>query len=748
MHLEYKINIIANAIADLLDQVFPVQQWDRKKQADDSDDQAGRRIKTAGDSKRSHDSGKLFNCLRRLFPRCHRKKQADGSGDQTGRRMKTAEHSQRSYDSGKLSELLRQLFPLSPEKQTQPDQGMGAGEALWLKAGGLEHHKIKDKSGRLTKSPLDRLIEGFGLSRLEENLIILAGITHEHEAVSEIFRMLNPYNKPYPTVALAAQLFCKSQKQRSRLRRALATGPGVKNGMFSLDREKPFYERNLYLMPKLWPVLRGIDLWPPDVEIKQGTGSCAGLSGWFKNKETRDAILALERAERCYIMVTEDGRDIAFERACSLVENAGLVPAAMEVGVEKAKGDLENQIVVHATARDVIPVINIRQSESVVDQTFINFNSFPGPLVIASDSSIRPGGNLRPLIRVQCHSLSIGDTASMWEQMIPELSEHAGKMAVRYPVEPAMASKASMDLGYLHRVSGRKPCLSDLDYVIRGRTCNVEASGIQRVRPKAGWQHLVLPKEKKQQLYEARDRILHQIKVLDQWEFLKDRRGAYGVRMLFSGPSGTGKTLTSEVMANELGLELLIIDLSRVVSKWIGETEKNLSRIFQVAEQTRAVLLFDEADALFGKRTEVSDAHDRYANLETAYLLARLEQYEGLAILTTNFRQNIDTAFMRRLEFVIEFETPDKQQRLSLWETHIPDKNLLHKDVNLAVLASFYSMTGAMIRNAAVGAAFLAAAQGDGDGPITRDHMIKAIRREYAKSGKAFPGLPPGMNII
>jgi SpoVK/Ycf46/Vps4 family AAA+-type ATPase len=194
-------------------------------------------------------------------------------------------------------------------------------------------------------------------------------------------------------------------------------------------------------------------------------------------------------------------------------------------------------------------------------------------------------------------------------------------------------------------------------------------------------------------------------------------------------------------MAAGLGVDLLVVDISRVVSKWIGETEKNLSAIFDAGERAQAVLLFDEADALFGKRTEVSDAHDRYANLETAYLLARLERFEGLAILSTNLRQNIDTAFLRRIEFVVAYEEPGVAEREALWRAHVPRAAPLAPDVRLDELSALYPVVGGFIRNAAVAAAFLAAAEGT---LIQQRHLVRAIRREYEKSGRTFPGVPAG----
>jgi SpoVK/Ycf46/Vps4 family AAA+-type ATPase len=234
--------------------------------------------------------------------------------------------------------------------------------------------------------------------------------------------------------------------------------------------------------------------------------------------------------------------------------------------------------------------------------------------------------------------------------------------------------------------------------------------------------------------------VLQQITVLDDWGFAQGRTGRRGVRMLFYGPPGTGKTLAAEVMARALGVDLLVVDLSALVSKYIGETEKNLAAVFDVAERSRALLLFDEADALFGKRTDAQDAHDRYANMETAYLLQRLERYEGVAVLTTNLRGQLDKAFTRRFEAIVEFPEPDAAVREALWRLHLPESAPLAPDVNLRELAEWYAIAGAQIKNAALAAAFLAAS---GQQRIAQRHFLWAIEREFDKAGRAHPGFPP-----
>jgi SpoVK/Ycf46/Vps4 family AAA+-type ATPase len=206
-----------------------------------------------------------------------------------------------------------------------------------------------------------------------------------------------------------------------------------------------------------------------------------------------------------------------------------------------------------------------------------------------------------------------------------------------------------------------------------------------------------------------------------------------GVTALFAGPSGVGKTMAAEVVAGELGLNLFSIDLSGVVSKYIGETEKNLKRVFDAAEAAGAVLFFDEADALFGKRSEVKDAHDRYANVEVAYLLQRMEQFDGMAILTTNLRANVDEAFLRRLDAIVDFPLPEIDDRRRLWERNLSARVPRAGDIDLDFLAIRFTLSGGNIRNVAVGAAFLAAEAGR---PLGMEDLVRETAREYRKLGR------------
>jgi SpoVK/Ycf46/Vps4 family AAA+-type ATPase len=253
----------------------------------------------------------------------------------------------------------------------------------------------------------------------------------------------------------------------------------------------------------------------------------------------------------------------------------------------------------------------------------------------------------------------------------------------------------------------------------------------QRIEPAAGWADLVLPDAQVLTLREIAIHVRRRAIVYDEWGFASRGPRGLGISALFAGPSGTGKTMAAEVLAGELRLDLYRIDLSAVVSKYIGETEKNLRRVFDAAEEGGAILLFDEADALFGKRSEVKDSHDRYANIEVSYLLQRMEAYRGLAILTTNQKSALDPSFLRRIRFVTKFPFPDPAQRAEIWRRIFPAEtptNGLDHD-QLARL----NVAGGNIRNIALGAAFLAAEE---QSSVRMEHLLRAARSEYAKLEK------------
>jgi hypothetical protein len=251
----------------------------------------------------------------------------------------------------------------------------------------------------------------------------------------------------------------------------------------------------------------------------------------------------------------------------------------------------------------------------------------------------------------------------------------------------------------------------------------------QRLDPRATWDDLVLPGEEVNMLHQLAEQVGQRSKVYEEWGFASKMNRGLGINALFAGESGTGKTMAAEVIANSLRLNLYRIDLSAVVSKYIGETEKNMRRLFDAAEDGGAILFFDEADALFGKRSEVKDSHDRYANIEINYLLQRMEAYRGLAILATNMKSALDTAFTRRLRFIVNFPFPGPAERKLIWQKVFPTSTPVDEGLDYDRLARF-NLTGGSIHNIALNAAFLAAQAGTA---VTMQSILNAARAEFRK---------------
>ena len=323
-------------------------------------------------------------------------------------------------------------------------------------------------------------------------------------------------------------------------------------------------------------------------------------------------------------------------------------------------------------------------------------------------------------------AIEIGATAHGSDQATAAIPEHF----VLGPGQVARAVRAASAAALL----GTGTMTSD-DLRRGARAQN--AAGLERlarrIEPAVGWNDIVLPDAARSQLHDLASRARHRDQVLIEWRMRKGGGRGRGVTGLFGGESGTGKTMAAEVIAGELGLDLYTVNLATVVDKYVGETEKNLERIFAEAGGVNAVLLFDEADAIFGKRSEVRDAHDRYANIESAYLLQRMETFDGLAILTTNLRSNIDDAFTRRLDMIIDFPPPDEKSRLSIWQQCLKPPVPCAADLDLEFCAKSFTLSGGNIRSAATTAAYLAAGN---DGVIDMPELISAIQQEYRKLGR------------
>ena len=364
--------------------------------------------------------------------------------------------------------------------------------------------------------------------------------------------------------------------------------------------------------------------------------------------------------------------------------------------------------------------------------------AFPYPVFLCGKDAWEPQDvrRGRPMLRLAFDLPAYEDRRRLWAQALKQRGVTLKKLdalASKYRFTPTQIARAVNTAADLAASRGDSVTLSDLYAAAQAHSTLRLGRLAKQITPRHTWDDLILPPDRLEQLRELRSRAEHAYTVQDEWGFGRKIAPRPRISALFAGESGTGKTMAAEVIAHDRGLPVYRIALSAVVSKSIGETEKNLSIIFEEAQASNAILFFDEADAIFGKRSEVKDAHDRYANIEIAYLLQQIEDYDGIAILATNLRQNLDEAFTRRLDFAVDFPFPEPEYRQRIWAAHFPPEVPLAPDVDFAALAERYPLAGGNIRNAAVASAYLAAADGR---VVTMQHILSAIRREHQKMGR------------
>jgi hypothetical protein len=356
------------------------------------------------------------------------------------------------------------------------------------------------------------------------------------------------------------------------------------------------------------------------------------------------------------------------------------------------------------------------------------------PVVLIGSSAWDPAWSRRVPLLLDAPALDEAARCATWTTVLNGdavgLDAFAATRAFR--LSPEAVNRAGAAATKAARAHGRSVTVNDVHAGARAQNAAGLEKLARRVAPRATWSDLVVPADVAVQLAELGDRARFRGRVLDEWQMGARSSKGRGVTALFAGESGTGKTMSAEVVAADLGLDLYVVDLATVVDKYIGETEKNLDRIFAEADRINGVLLFDEADALFGKRSEVSDAHDRHANVEVAYLLQRMESFDGLAVLTSNLRANLDEAFTRRLDAVVDFPMPDVDDRRRLWCQHLRAEVPRADDIDFDFLAESFRISGGNIRNITLAAAFFAAAE---NRTVTMLDLVRGTEREYQKLG-------------
>ena len=341
-------------------------------------------------------------------------------------------------------------------------------------------------------------------------------------------------------------------------------------------------------------------------------------------------------------------------------------------------------------------------------------------------------------IAVNLENLSHEESYKIWELELKNVTVAKDvdihELANKFTLNPLQINRAVREASLKRSWSGKKELSSeDLSSAAYTQITSELSDKATLIKKKHTWDELVLPEAQKKALERACNQIRYKHIVYDEWNLKNTILYGTGLSMLFTGPPGTGKTMAAQVIASELHLDIYRVDLSRVVSKYIGETEKNLAEIFDSAKKSNVILLFDETDALFGKRTEVKDSHDKHANLETAYLLQKMEEYNGITIMTTNLLGNLDQAFFRRISYVVHFPIPDEKSRKLIWQKIFPKNAPISNDVDFDFLARKFEISGGNIKNVVITSTFMAAAESK---KIEMKHIVKALEYEMKKQGK------------
>lgn len=613
---------------------------------------------------------------------------------------------------------------------------------------------------------LAKLRKIFDLTYFETNLLLLALAPELNLRYQKLYAYLqDDVTRKYPTVDLALKLFCKTPKEQVEAREAFAeTAPLFVNTLLSLHQEQS--ERGVSLLSHFLKIesrvaefvlgsdcpeqrlinpLRTIYWLTPKSEL----GNLVLPQG---ATATLEKLILLGKVNVPWVCLLHGSAGAGKKSAAATVCQTWNKPLLVLNLPSMLQSDVPFQTLLRLAFREarlydaklyldgwheLVEEPRYLAARSIVEQ---EISQIRGLIFFGSESFWQPlGAHQYKFISLELPLPDESVRQQIWKTYLQEKVTDESNLnylasAFRFSGGQIRSSIADAESHALLN-QGENYQLTMADLLLGCHTnSNQHLSNLARkIKPQRIWQDLVLPKDTLAQLQEFCHMVRYRVKVYADWGFNQKLSLGKGAIALFSGDSGTGKTLSAEIIAKELGLELYKIDLSCVVSKYIGETEKNLNRVFQEAQQSNAILFFDEADALFGKRSEVKDAHDRYANIEINYLLQRVEEYEGAIILASNMSKSIDAAFVRRMHFCIEFPFPDEDYRLQIWRGIFPPQAPLAGDVDFEFLARNFKITGGNIKNIAVAAAFRAAEEGSS---IYMKHLILSLKREYQKLGK------------
>jgi hypothetical protein len=581
-------------------------------------------------------------------------------------------------------------------------------------------------NGALT---LDFLAEQFGLSRFERAIILLCAGLELNSELGRVCRAL-PHNagRELPTFGLALALLPEAHWS------ALSPGAPLRYWqLIHVDNRSGITTAGLSLDERILHFLVGAGHLDQRLSgLARVVVQSDSLPASQQLQVERLTGLWHEREEPPVILIKgndpDAGREVAVQ-ACTTLGLQALLLRAQDIDQSAD----ERSHLARLLSREYLlsrAALLIDAGSTPPPHLSAFMEQLECPLIMLGDS---PSDLRRSSAIVEVDKPTTGEQRSIWQEALSGLKAFEESWLLPLAVQFNFSSHDI--LATVESVKAEQLLGTPLKQAL-WQQCRQHSRGglgrlAQRIMPRAGWDDLILPKGQKAILRDISRQVHHRAKVYEEWGFAAKSDRGLGISALFAGESGTGKTMAAEVLAADLELDLYRIDLSSVVSKYIGETEKNLERLFRAAETSGAILLFDEADALFGKRSDVKDSHDRYANIELAYLLQRMEAYRGLSILTSNMKSSLDTAFLRRIRFMVQFPFPDTAQRSEIWQRVLPE-NLPRAELRTTQLARLH-MTGGNIRNIAMNAAFLAAEKGD---PLCMADLAQATRMEYAKLEK------------
>jgi AAA+ superfamily predicted ATPase len=595
---------------------------------------------------------------------------------------------------------------------------------------------IKTAEARTTlprPATLSHAARTYGLDDFEVDVLLLGLGCELDERRARLVAYLNDdVTATRPTVGLTLSTLWGGSAETG-IERFLPVARLLRHGLLSLDGDGPLSTRPLVLDPEFWPRLLGDAYAAPPLRFELNRGPRLDelvLDPAFRDQLRVAAHWLAERARRVVVLSGKPGtgRDtLAVALALELGYSALLLPRGPS-DEAKARDALRD-------ARWYNAVAVFRPGEGAVADALPVPKHDDNAFLIVSDR--RCAAHLqslgRSVIEIDVPPLTTAMRASLWQRTLRMLEPVAAidvqSLADRFRYGPGRIELAAHFARSHARVSPHRFTTEALAAACR-RIPDVNVGPLaQRLECSFEREDLVLPAETRRELDLALAWARHRSRVLDEWPAGRRALGAAGLTCLFAGVPGTGKTMAAQILARELGLDLYRIDLSQVVSKYIGETEKHLAALFDEAQAAGIALFFDEADALFASRTELHDAHDRYANVETAFLLQRLDGYDGVAILASNLRSNLDDAFVRRVQIIIDFPMPGSIERTTIWKRLLP--SAAH-EVDVEALASI-QLSGGEIRNAVTAAVFAAAEAGVA---LTMRHAIWAVARELRKSGR------------